>query len=1378
MTVDAEHRGDGSTPRIVWRARLLAVCLGLMALSFAQKPGAIVADTKLDLTVNPGGLLTKGFELWDPSAAFGQLQNQAYGYLFPMGPFFWAADVVGLSEWVTQRLWWSLLLIVAFLGMWRLSAALVHASRWARLAGALVYALSPKILAELTITSIEVWPMAIAPWVLWPLVYRAPRTWWWRVTRSALAVACLGGVNAVASGAALVLPGLWFLTRRPALRTYVHASAWLLGVLAATAWWLGPLVVLGRYSPPFLDWIEGIATTSSTASVFEAFKGTTAWLGFLLTSNGPTWPGGFLLVSEPALIIATSVVAVGGLVGIGLKGRVREPLFLAVSVLVGLLLLTAGHLGATTSIIASPLRELLDGSLAALRNLHKFDVVVRIPLALGAMASIDALARVVTRARLVPALVPMAVCLVIVSVASPALVGQLARPESYRALPTYWKQAARWLDSQPEEGAVLVLPAAGTADFEWGSTKDNPLQPLLERPFVHRDGVPLGSAGATRFLDGVEDELGRGQGGEHVRDALTAAGIRYVLVPNDARFDAVADDMVRIHSGLEKSGIQRVASFGHTASTLADTSQQTADYRSVLSRPRIEVYLVGDVVPVARTTRDVLLADGVGPEDLLTLSRSLGESVAVLGTDGDLLSRPPAVLMDGLGRRETNFGQIAGNRSHLLSAVEAPSQDRAAYEYQVFDEPGSTQEWDGLAGVQASSSASSASATLRLGPGYGPAAALDNDPSTAWVSGRSLTAVGEWLQLDFEFPTQVGAVTVETYHDDRLGAPPARLAFETANGSVTAPVFPNGRADAEIPEGLTPWLRIRLAAVGDGAENGFAITQVSLKDRLIAPRTAMRPLKEENEVILHRGLGEIPGCVEVEGTPRCNPEAERRGEEPSVLRRSINVETSGSFTASGWVTPRMSDALDDYLDTPTALTATASSRLVAGPAMRPGAAVDADEGTGWVAGLNDFDPWLRLQLPEPRRIAGLEFTRDETLPGSRPRSIEVTFDNGSRVKGTVNAAGFIGFPARKTKSIRIRFEDTDPLVSISSRSGWRSFTPVGVSEVKLIRAEELNGSLPLQLASGANCGFGPAIHVNGVQYPTRVSGTLADIRSGARLRWELCGRQDIPLKPGRNAVDLVASAQFTPDSLVLDRVDHRRDESTEVAMTITRTGSSSLTLTVDEPGIDRLAVIPQNYNPGWQAHAEDKVPLTPVRVNGWMQGWIVPAGATNVDARFLPNRSYQLSLVVGAILLAFLCIVAGRSARGDTVLPPRPIVLSSWIAALGLGAAALLIGGWWLALGAVLAMIWVQVVTRRGWRGALPGSIIASCLAAAAIVAARPWPTSQSNLDSMLVQILVFVGVSAALIAAFEATSSGSRRSRRGAPHGPSASAELPAVDN
>lgn len=125
-----------------------AVLAALTVLSFAQRPGRVTFDTKLDLALAPGSFLARALHLWNPEATFGELQNQAYGYLFPVGPYFALADAAGVPTWVAQRLWCALLLCGAFLGALLLARALGvgHGSEPARYLGALSYALAPRVL--------------------------------------------------------------------------------------------------------------------------------------------------------------------------------------------------------------------------------------------------------------------------------------------------------------------------------------------------------------------------------------------------------------------------------------------------------------------------------------------------------------------------------------------------------------------------------------------------------------------------------------------------------------------------------------------------------------------------------------------------------------------------------------------------------------------------------------------------------------------------------------------------------------------------------------------------------------------------------------------------------------------------------------------------------------------------------------------------------------------------------------------------------------------------------------------------------------------------------------------------------------------------------
>lgn len=84
-----------------------------LALTFAQSPGQVSPDTKLDLTANPLRFLARATNLWNSDLPFGQAQNQAYGYLFPHGTFFVIGHLLGVPGWVTQRLWWAVLLTVS-----------------------------------------------------------------------------------------------------------------------------------------------------------------------------------------------------------------------------------------------------------------------------------------------------------------------------------------------------------------------------------------------------------------------------------------------------------------------------------------------------------------------------------------------------------------------------------------------------------------------------------------------------------------------------------------------------------------------------------------------------------------------------------------------------------------------------------------------------------------------------------------------------------------------------------------------------------------------------------------------------------------------------------------------------------------------------------------------------------------------------------------------------------------------------------------------------------------------------------------------------------------------------------------------------------------
>ncbi len=141
-----------------------------LALTFAQSPGQTAPDTKLDLTANPLRFLARAANLWNSDLPFGQAQNQAYGYLFPHGAFFLLGDVVGLPGWVTQRLWWALLLVVGFWGILRVAEALGIGSTSSRvIAGDRVRPVAADADDDRRDLVGDA-PLMLAPWVLLPVI--------------------------------------------------------------------------------------------------------------------------------------------------------------------------------------------------------------------------------------------------------------------------------------------------------------------------------------------------------------------------------------------------------------------------------------------------------------------------------------------------------------------------------------------------------------------------------------------------------------------------------------------------------------------------------------------------------------------------------------------------------------------------------------------------------------------------------------------------------------------------------------------------------------------------------------------------------------------------------------------------------------------------------------------------------------------------------------------------------------------------------------------------------------------------------------------------------------------------------------------------------
>ena len=564
--------------------------LAFLLLACLQAPGLVVPDTKYDLVVDPGRFLAQATHLWTGLSFAGQVQNQAYGYLFPQGPFFAVFDLVGMPAWLTQRLWWAVLLTVAYVGVVRVAAALRIGSRGTRAFAGIAYALAPRMLGDLGSISSEIWPVALAPWMMLPIIRvlqgrMSPRR---GGAAAALALALMGAVNAVATAAACLPAILWWALHRPN-RTWARLAAWWLPLSAAVClWWAVPLVLLGQVSPPFLDHIESAEVTTRWSSVTEVLRGASTWVPFVSVDR----VAGAELTSEPVFVLATGALAAAGVVGLLWRDMPARGRLVAIAA-VGLVAMAAPWVGPAGGGFAESVRAFLDGAGAPLRNVHKFDPLLRLPLVLGAAHLLSCLLAGLTgggrptRAQLAGAVVrperhrSVAVAMVVVLAAglsvAPAWLGRLAPLGAHEEVPEHWPEAAAWLsenapvdrpgvdgDSDPAATTrALVVPGSSFGRQVWGVTRDEPLQPLAETPWAVRDSVPLQPAPAIRALDAVQRRLADGRAAPGMAATLASLGVGFLVVRNDLAEDSAAPRPALVHQAVDGSpGLVKVAEFG------------------------------------------------------------------------------------------------------------------------------------------------------------------------------------------------------------------------------------------------------------------------------------------------------------------------------------------------------------------------------------------------------------------------------------------------------------------------------------------------------------------------------------------------------------------------------------------------------------------------------------------------------------------------------------------------------------------------------------------------------------------------------------------------------------------------------------------------
>ena len=344
-----------------------------------------------------------------------------------------------------------------------------------------------------------------------------------------------------------------------------------------------------------------------------------------------------------------------------------------------------------------------------------------------------------------------------------------------------------------------------------------------------------------------------------------------------------------------------------------------------------------------------------------------------------------------------------------------------------------------------------------------------------------------------------------------LAAPDA-VRVVTDAGGARAARGADGRLVVTPPAAPTRRVRLLLGAPSRSAP--MTVTEVvglTVTESLAVPRAV--PADTTTSTWLLRRAAARGGCLDVGPAWTCSPALVREGEDGPTWRRTLQVGRGGKVAVRATARPVPGPDLDAALDRALGFAATGSSVAVAHPAARPGAAVDADPATGWVATAQDSTPTLTVTLPAPVTLSQLPVSADRSA--RQALSAVVVTSGGEERRVPVGG-----------RSDRHRIEP------LTGRVFRFAFVRAGDTRPQQLRLPEISLPLPAAVAVASPCAVGPELRTARGSVRFAVTATVRQLVSGAALPARPCA-PTVELPAGAPGLEARASSVLALDQVVL-----------------------------------------------------------------------------------------------------------------------------------------------------------------------------------------------------------------------------------------------------
>jgi len=1267
------RRWTGRLPRVPLGAALLALVAYVPLL--LTRPGQVGADTKTYLYLDPGRLLSRAAHMWDPNVGLGTVTHQNIGYLWPMGPFYWLFDTLGVPDWVAQRIWLGSIILLAGLGV----RFMMRELRWVGTGvtvASFAYALSPYLLDYAARISVILLPFAGLPWLIGLAARSLRRDDWRSPAWFALVTLTVGGVNATSLVLVMVGPILWFahavwIEREVTLRRALVAGGRITVLTAATSmWWVAGLALQGSYGIPILRYTETYETVADASLSTELVRGLGYWFFYGSDGLGPWTEASVVLVENVPLLAVSFLLPLLGVVAM-LATRFRHRVFFAGIVLIGLVIGAGAHPWDDPSPYGAVFRAFTGTDLGlSLRSTPRAVPLIALGLAVALGAGVAALSRwrpAVHRP------VALALILLICVNQAPLFLGQvvdryLVRDEQ---LPDHWLDAAADLDAGDRDTRVWELPGIDFASYRWGNTVD-PITPgLMDREFVARELIPYGTPPAANMVNEMDLPFQSATvDPDSIAPLARFIGAGELLFRADMQYERYRTPRPRMtyEQLLAAPGLSEPVQYGERVANVADPELPLDDpmeYGIPLDAPdpaQLVRFGVEDPRPIFRTVAasspTLLAGDAAGIVALAGLGALPADrplfSSAEFADDPDAMrsqiDEPDALLVvsDTNRRQARRWGGVRENDGYTERAgedplVEDPSDNRLEVFPDESEDDQTLTEQRGGATVAASAYGNGVSFT----PGDRAVGAFDDDPDTAWRVAAFDDPVGEFLRLVVDEPLttdRIGLLQVQGPKNRHLTQ--VTLRFDDSD-EVTVELTDASRTPpgqiVEFEERTFTELEVVLDATDrDGLLNYRGVSDVGFAEidvpglgpitEVIRPPTALLDVAGDRSIdrdLMYVFTRRAPASADV----LINPE------ELALARWVINP-FARDYTLYGLarLNADLAEAdLDRLLGRPGAdeggVDAVSSVRLGGGRDTIASSAIDGDPTTAYRTPFNQpTDVELEFTYAQPVAVDGLELSVVADGRHSVPSVVSVAVDGAEPVthqlegvtlgegadRGTITTLTIPTGPL-EARSFRITIDEAIESGSLDWFGKQPIVRPVAIVDVGLPVVTGAPDDAPLDDSCRDDL-----VRVGGEPVPVRIEGTVGDARAGRAVAFRSCDGP-LPIAAGQTLLRTEARSDFDVDSLVLssgagggpgvDTLDTPLPAGPAGPRTTTeRPGRNDHRVEVTGAQAPYWVVLGQSYSDGWRATTSEGTDLgPPTLVNGFANGWRVDPAELGPD---------------------------------------------------------------------------------------------------------------------------------------------------------------------